>query len=375
LPIDENFAKVCENFTKKIAMTSRYQPAALTLKEGGRFSGFSPSWQKNVAMGEVVFTTGMTGYVESLTDPSYVGQILVFTYPLIGNYGVPDRSLWESQKIHVRGVVISESCENWSHHAGIQSFHDWLKSEGIPYLCGVDTRELTKTLRVRGSTLGQIAPYGKEEIVFYDPNRDHLVAQVSPAQPELIQKKGEKVVYLVDCGAKENIVRMLAEYPITLYRVPHNYDCSNDEYDALFLSNGPGDPMQCAETILMIQKAMAKGKPIYGICLGTQLMALAAGASTYKLPFGHRSHNQPCIELDTGRCYITSQNHGYAIDETTLPEGWKVNFRNLNDQSVEGIAHKTLPFFAVQFHPEASPGPTDTNWIFERFYQTITQQG
>jgi carbamoyl-phosphate synthase small subunit len=345
----------------------------LVLKDGTQFSGKSPEWQTETYSGEVVFSTGMTGYVESLTDPSFAGQILTFTYPLIGNYGVPSQEEWESAKIAVAGVILSESCLNWSHHAGLHSLADWLQSQGVPLICGVDTRALTKRLRSAGSTLGAITTEEGPVKSFYDPNEVHLVAQVSPHLVKVYPTNGaKKRVIAVDCGMKENILRLLRKLPIEVVHVPHNYDYTNDEYDAVFLSNGPGDPAMAVETIEVLKKAMAQEKKVFGICLGTQLLALAAGAKTYKLPFGHRGHNQPCIERKSGRCFITSQNHGYAIDEESLPEGWEVTFHNLNDGSVEGIAHKSLPFRAVQFHPEASPGPTDTQWLFEEFYTWIS---
>jgi carbamoyl-phosphate synthase small subunit len=317
----------------------------------------------------------MTGYEESLTDPSYTGQILTFTYPLIGNYGIPPRSRWESKKIHTRGVVVSSACHDWSHNKSTQSLLDWLKAEQVPIIMGVDTRALTKVLRESGVMLGAINNKiinHKSEIInhFIDPNKENLVAQVSCAK-KTTYGKGKKRIIMVDCGMKENIVRCLAEYPATLIRVPYNYDYTNEKYDGVFLSNGPGDPSVCTETITILKKAMALQKPIFGICLGSQLMALAAGAKTYKLPYGHRSQNQPCLNTATNSCVLTSQNHGFAVDETTLPKGWYVNFRNLNDGTVEGIAHKTLPFFSVQFHPEASPGPVDTKDLFEKFYALL----
>lgn len=354
----------------------KFIEAKLVLKNGAIFHGFSPTYQKNFYPGEVVFNTGMTGYEESLTDPSYTGQILTFTYPLIGNYGIPSRSHWESKKIHVRGVVVSSACEDWSHRKSNQSLLDWLKSEQVPIIMGVDTRALTKVLRESGVMLGAISneqlAMNKEQ--FIDPNKENLVAQVSCSKKIIYKEKstsGGKQIIMVDCGMKENIVRCLQKYPATLIRVPYNYDYTNEKYDGVFLSNGPGDPSVCTETIAILKKAMAQKKPIFGICLGSQLMALAAGAKTYKLPYGHRSQNQPCLNTTTNSCVLTSQNHGFAVDETTLPKGWHVNFRNLNDGTVEGIAHKTLPFFSVQFHPEASPGPTDTRDLFEKFYKLL----
>ncbi|NGX55066.1 MAG: Carbamoyl-phosphate synthase small chain [Chlamydiae bacterium] len=342
----------------------------LVLENGARFEGRVPEWMGDETFGEVVFTTGMTGYYESLTDPSYTGQILTFTYPLIGNYGVADKAQWESEKIHARGVIVSECCAAYSHHASLLSLLEWLEHEGVPIMVGVDTRELTKTLRTAGTMLGAIVEQPKDNQVFDDPNLKELVSLVSIKQQK-VYGKGKKRVIVVDCGMKENIIRQLLNFPIELVRVPYDYDFTNEEYDGVFLSNGPGDPTRCNATIEILKRAMAAKKPIFGICLGSQLLALAAGAETYKLKFGHRGQNQPCIDVESERCYVTSQNHGYAVDEKSLPKGWKATFRNLNDGSVEGIAHETLPFSAVQFHPEAAPEPTDTRFLFERFYKQL----
>ncbi len=348
------------------------QPAQLILETNETFHGQTSSCISEPHFGEVVFSTGMVGYVESLTDPSYAGQILVFTYPLIGNYGVPDPSDWESKEIHVRGVVMSELAPFYSSHSAHQSLLQWLEKQNIPYLIGADTRAITKRLRTRGVipgaiTLPNVIPTSFEQ--FADVN---WVEEVSISEPREYGS-GEKLVIVMDCGIKENIIRSLLEYPIRIKRVRHNYDFTNEEFDGLFISNGPGDPMHCTDAIRILQKALAKKKPTFGICLGTQLMALAVGAKTYKLPFGHRSHNQPCLHVGTQRCYLTSQNHSYAVDDKTLPPDWKVAFRNLNDQSVEGIEHSELPFFAVQFHPEAAPGPMDTTWLFKKFYDLVSQ--
>jgi carbamoyl-phosphate synthase small subunit len=346
------------------------QPAYLHLENGLVFSGFFPPGQKGSYFGEVVFTTGMTGYPESLTDPSYTGQILTFTFPLIGNYGVPPEKEWESSRIHARGVIVDLPCINWSHYTGASSFLEWLKQQNVPILIGVDTRQLTKTLRSSGTLLGVMSTQAEVSPLFPDPNKENLVAQASIKSKKRYGKGGKRVI-AIDCGMKENIIRCLAQWPITIERVPFDYDYTHEDFDGIVLSNGPGDPIQCVETIQILQKAFKQEKPIFGICLGTQLMALAAGAKTYKLAFGHRGHNQPCIDTLTKKCYITSQNHGYAVEESSLPKGWAVTYRNLNDGSVEGIAHKTKPFFSVQFHPEASPGPTDTLSLFEQFYQLL----
>lgn len=344
--------------------------AQLVLKSGEVFYGDVPASQETFTFGEVVFNTGMVGYVESLTDPSYSGQILVFTYPLIGNYGVPGPEFWESEKIHVRGVVVSELSPFYSNHTAKSSLGQWLAEQGVPCMTGVDTRALTKCLRSKGVVPGAMAPVGKMPDHFEDFEQINWVEEVSIREPR-VYGSGEKLVIAIDCGMKENILRSLLQYPIRVKRVPHDYDFTDEEYDGVFISNGPGDPARCQNTVEIIRKAMAKRKPTFGICLGTQLMALAAGAKTYKLPFGHRSHNQPCLHLASNRSFLTSQNHGYAVDQATLPSDWRVSFRNLNDQSVAGIEHTTLPFFSVQFHPEAAPGPEDTRWLFEKFNELI----
>lgn len=341
------------------------KPAQLRLSDGTSFSGFSPTWQTGIYDGEVVFNTGMTGYIESLTDPSYTNQILVFTYPLIGNYGVNLQAA-ESSNIHVRGVVVSEAAQQWSHTQSDRSLLEWLHSQDIPILMDADTRALTKHLRTRGTLMGAIGTKVPKV-----PATKSIAEFVSIPEPIIHNSNATKKVILVDCGSKANILRSLLKLPVQVKQVPFDYDYTTEAYDGVLLSNGPGDPTDYQATVDIARKALVKGKPVFGICLGSQVMGLAAGAQTYRLPFGHRGHNQPCMETNDQRCYITSQNHGYAIDETTLPKGWTVLFRNLNDNSVEGIAHRTKPFFAVQFHPEACPGPTDTAWLFERFYKSL----
>jgi carbamoyl-phosphate synthase small subunit len=336
--------------------------AWLNLADGTSFSGLAPNWQTDTYTGEVVFNTGMTGYVESLTDPSYADQILVFTYPLIGNYGVNLQSA-ESGKIQVSGVIVSESALGWSHPGSDQSLLEWLQSQNIPILMDIDTRALTKHLRTKGTMIGAISSAQvKPKNV---PSEKRIV---SIEKPIVYNQQFPTRVILVDCGMKASILHSLCELPVCVKRVPYDYDYTNEEYDGVLLSNGPGDPTKYQSTIAVARKALKLGKPMFGICLGNQIMGLAAGASTYKLKFGHRGHNQPCLEGSTNRGFITSQNHGYAIEEVSLPKSWYASFKNLNDGSVEGIAHKTKPFFAVQFHPEAHAGPTDTKWLFERFY-------
>lgn len=344
--------------------------AQLVLQSGEVFYGYAPAVPTKYAFGEVVFNTGMVGYVESLTDPSYAGQILVFTYPLIGNYGVSDPDTWESKKIHVRGVVVSELAPFASNHTAQQSLLDWLSAKQIPILTGVDTRALTKCLRNHGVVPGAITPLHATLTRFENFEEVNWVEEVTIKQVEYIGS-GDKTIVVIDCGIKANIFRELLRYPVRIKRVPYDYDFTDEPFDGVFISNGPGDPIRCEKTVTIIKKVMQQQKPIFGICLGTQLMALAAGAKTYKLPFGHRSHNQPCLHTASQRSYLTSQNHGYAVEENSLPADWRVSFRNLNDQSVAGIEHVSLPFFSVQFHPEAAPGPEDTKWLFDQFYQSI----
>lgn len=342
----------------------------LVLESGEVFPGFSPDWQDEAYYGEIVFSTGMTGYIESLTDPSYKGQILTFTSPLIGNYGVPNSSLWESEKVQATGVVVSWASPTSSHWESECLFLSWLKEQKVPLIMGVDTRELTKCLRKKGVSLGAICHEDLRIKKFADPNKTHLVKSVSLPSKQ-IYGSGIKKIIAVDCGMKENILRCLMKFPVQIMRVPYDYDYSNEDYDGLFISNGPGDPAICKETIAILKKNVKRNKPIMGICLGAQLLALAIGGKTYKLKFGHRGQNHPCMDLERKTCILTSQNHGYAIDEKSLPRDWKVLFRSLNDQSVEGIYHKKHPFFAVQFHPESHPGPTDAFYLFEKFYKAL----
>jgi carbamoyl-phosphate synthase small subunit len=346
------------------------QPAYLHLADGSHFKGSSPLPLSGHQYGEVVFNTGMTGYVESLTDPSYAGQILTFTYPLVGNYGVPPKELWESGRLQPSGVIMSELAMGPSHFQNERSLLAWLKAEKIPVITGIDTRALTKKIREHGVLLGAISASAKPPTKFKDPNIEDLVATVT-VEKKKIYGKGSKKIIAVDCGMKENIVRCLTSLDATVVRVPYDYDYTKEEFDGLFISNGPGDPARCTATIEILKKALEMKKPIFGICLGSQLLALAAGASTYKLRFGHRGHNQPCQNSQNKHCVITSQNHGYAVDEKTIPRGWRVSYRNLNDGSVEGIAHESLPYFSVQFHPEAAPGPTDSHFLFEKFYKLL----
>ncbi|MBT7714455.1 MAG: glutamine-hydrolyzing carbamoyl-phosphate synthase small subunit [Deltaproteobacteria bacterium] len=347
----------------------------LILEDGSVLSGKHFGYQNSVA-GEVVFNTGMVGYPETMTDPSYQGQILVFTYPLIGNYGVPDNSEmdalyanFESRKIHVRGIIITSLTTEYSHWNGVKSLENWMIEHKIPGIEGIDTRALTKTLRSAGTQLGKMVIKGSD-IPFYDPNKENLVAQVSIKEPQFYER-GKKRVVLIDTGSKKNIIRSFLKRGISVLRVPWDYDYSDEQFDGIMLSNGPGDPTMVPETIEILGKHLKRDKPIFGICLGHQILSLAAGAQSYKLQFGHRSQNQPCIQVGTKRCFITSQNHGFAIDDQTLPENWRPWFFNANDGSNEGIRHNTKPIRSVQFHPEAMPGPEDTNFLFDEFVKML----
>jgi carbamoyl-phosphate synthase small subunit len=348
----------------------------LELADGYAAEGLSFGAPRSVS-GEVVFNTGMVGYTESLTDPSYRGQILVLTYPLIGNYGVPPEEridgilkYFESDGIQITGLVVSQCGGDLSHWNAARSLPDWLTEHGIPAIEGIDTRALTKRIRREGTMLGRIVY--EEEVPLEDPNRRNLVAEVSAREP-IVYGHGARTVLVVDCGVKNNIVRCLLKRGVRVIRVPWDYDFNEGEfaYDGLLLSNGPGDPKMCASTIAHVREAIARRTRIFGVCLGNQLLALASGADTYKLKFGHRSHNQPCAEIGTTRCHITAQNHGYAVATDTLPEGWEPWFINANDGTNEGIRHAKLPMSSVQFHPEASGGPTDTEYLFDTFIESL----
>lgn len=351
------------------------EPVKLTLEDGTVYRGYSFGALTAVA-GEVVFNTAMTGYPESLTDPSYRGQILCLTYPLVGNYGAPGKAeqddlllFYESSGVHISGLIVSDYSFEYSHWNAIQSLDEWLAKSNVPGIYGVDTRALTKRIREKGAMLGKIEPEGVTT-EFYDPNKTNLVAEVSTSKRQ-VYGEGRYRIVLVDCGVKYNIIRNLLRRDTTIIRVPWDYDFSQEDYDGLFLSNGPGDPKMCRATIENIRHSLDLDKPIFGICLGNQLMALAAGADTYKLRYGHRSHNQPVIMAGTERAYITSQNHGFAVNNNTLPAGWDPLFINVNDNTNEGMKHKSKPFFSTQFHPEASGGPTDTDFLFDVFIDNI----
>ncbi|RKO86636.1 carbamoyl-phosphate synthase L chain, ATP binding domain-containing protein [Blyttiomyces helicus] len=376
--------------------------ATLLLNDGTAFQGFSFGAETASVAGECVFQTGMVGYPESLTDPSYRGQILVLTFPLIGNYGAPSR-----KEIHIAALIVGHYSHDYSHYLAQSSLSQWLKESNVPALYGIDTRLLTKKIRTQGALLGKILfpkaivstpsaqpapadparPWLAEysDLPWHDPNSRNLVAEVSVKSPAIyspdpkvaIKGPDGKVlrVLAVDVGMKNNQIRCFTKRGVEVKVVPWDFDfIANHDYDGLFISNGPGDPTVVKPTIERLAKQLkAADRPVFGICLGHQLMALASGAQTKKMLFGNRGHNIPCTNMHTGRCYITSQNHGYAVDVATLPAGWEEYFVNANDGSNEGIIHTTLPYFSVQFHPESTPGPWDTEGLFDRFIESVRE--
>ena len=381
----------------------------LILDDGSRFHGKSFGYEKPVA-GEVVFNTAMTGYPESLTDPSYAGQLMTLTYPLVGNYGVPPftvepnglATFMESERIHAEAIIVSDYSEDFSHWNAVESLADWLKREQVPGITGIDTRELTKVLREHGVMMGRIVFDDVEneidnsqltidnyedvnyvdrvsckEIIVYTGKESPLHFPITTPTAQLNCQLSTvncqlKRVVLLDCGVKSNILRCLLKRDVEVIRVPWDYDYNELEFDGLFISNGPGDPDTCDAAVQNIRRAMKNEKlPIFGICMGNQLLSKAGGAKIYKLKYGHRSHNQPVRMVGTERCFITSQNHGYAVDNTTLTEDWEPLFINMNDGSNEGIKHKKNPWFSAQFHPEAASGPTDTEFLFDEFVNLL----
>ncbi len=352
----------------------------LELEDGTRFHGYSFGYEHPVA-GEVVFNTAMTGYPESLTDPSYAGQLMVLTYPLVGNYGVPPFTInesgiatfMESDRIYASAVIVADYSEEFSHWNACESLADWLKREHVPGITGIDTRELTKVLREHGVMMGKILFDDEPDNI---PNADYegvnFVDKVSCKDIIRYNEGAGKKVILVDCGVKHNIIRCLINREVEVIRVPWNYDYTSMDFDGVFLGNGPGDPDMCEDAVVVLRKQMSMSrKPICGICMGNQLLAKAGGAKIYKLKYGHRSHNQPVREVGTDRCYITSQNHGYAVDASTLGPEWHELFVNMNDGSNEGICHVENPWFTSQFHPEACSGPVDTEFMFDRFVEKL----
>ena len=365
--------------------------AVLVLEDGSYFVGHGFGAAKKVS-GEIVFSTSMVGYPEALTDPSYKGQILALTYPLVGNYGVPPYDLelgiplyFESENIKVTGLVIHELCKQPYHWASTKTLDEWLKSENVPGIYGIDTRKLTKKLRIKGVMLGilqvceeeqnpNLETLLKEVNEVPDPNSIDLVKEVSIREPLHYEVGGSKKVVLIDCGVKNGILRNLLQRRVNVVRVPYDFSTKEIlEYNpnGVVVSNGPGDPKKCVKTIECVRELVEENIPIMGICLGTQILALALGGDTFKMKYGHRSQNQPALDLKTGRCYITTQNHGYSVNPDSLKdtslETW---FTNANDKTVEGIKHREKPVFALQWHPEASPGPYDTEFLFDEFLKT-----
>ena len=353
----------------------------LVLQDGTKFHGKSFGYDAPVA-GEVVFNTAMMGYPESLTDPSYAGQLVTLTFPLVGNYGVPPftftadglPTFMESDHVHASAIIVSDYSEQYSHWNADESLAEWLKREQVPGITGIDTRELTKVLREHGVMMGQIIfdddPTNIPQAQYEGVN---FVDRVSCKEIIRYNEGAGKRVVLVDCGVKTNIIRNLIERGLEVVRVPWKYDYTEMEFDGLFLGNGPGDPDLCQDAVNILRQQMSKSrKPICGICMGNQLMAKAGGANIYKLKYGHRSHNQPVRMVGTDKCYITSQNHGYAVDASTLDKDWSELFVNMNDGSNEGVRHNTNPWFTSQFHPEACSGPVDTLFMFDLFVEKLT---
>lgn len=355
----------------------------LQLSDGTEFHGKSFGYEQPVA-GEVVFNTAMMGYPESLTDPSYAGQLLTMTFPLVGNYGVPPFTFdkqtglpdfMESDRIYASALIVSDYSEQYSHWNAVESLGEWLQREKVPGITGIDTRELTKVLREHGVMMGKILfddePNNVPEADYEGVN---FVDRVSVKEIVRYNEGAGRKVVLVDCGVKANIIRELIQRGVEVVRVPWNYDYTYMEFDGLFLANGPGDPDMCSEAVEIIRKQMSRSrKPICGICMGNQLLSKAAGATIYKLKYGHRGHNQPVRMVGTEKCFITSQNHGYAVDARTLDKDWEELFVNMNDASNEGIRHKENPWFSSQFHPEACSGPVDTEFMFDKFVETLKQ--
>jgi carbamoyl-phosphate synthase small subunit len=348
--------------------------AFLILEDGSKYDGFVFGHAASTS-GEIVFSTGMIGYTESLTDPSFYGQVLVLTYPLIGNYGVGQKSdryrlsPFESGKIQAKALIVSEYSPQFDHWNATQSLDQWMQDEKIPGLYGIDTRALTKHLREKGTMLGKIIIADKD-VDYYDPNSENLLHKISIESPQYFGE-GNKTIALLDCGCKTSIIKNVSERGVRVLRLPWNWDIGSEKVDGLLISSGPGDPQTCMAIVDQIKNSIAVEMPVFGICLGHQVMAIAAGAETYKLKYGHRSQNQPVLKTGTKKCFVTSQNHGFAVNDQALPKDWQPLFTNLNDGTNEGLIHKSGRFFSVQFHPEAAPGPYDTTFLFDDFLKMV----
>ncbi|CAG8529859.1 6184_t:CDS:2 [Diversispora eburnea] len=370
-----------------LSVSSKPAPAALKFKSGEIFHGTSFGAMKSVS-GETVFTTSLVGYPESMTDPSYRGQILVFTQPLIGNYGVPGLEKdkygllknFESDRIQCKGIIVNDYASRYSHWTAVESLGEWCTRHGVPAISGIDTRALVHILRDQGSTLSKFVVGEDAEkenfskIQYSDPNKRNLITEVSTKVPVSYNPYGDVKIGVIDCGVKHNILRSLVERGAAVTVLPWDFDFNKmaDQFDGIFISNGPGNPAQATEAVKNLRHALDTfHKPIFGICMGNLLLGMAAGLDIYKLRFGNRGHNVPALNLKTGKCAITSQNHGYALNDSVMPHGWEKYFTNANDGTNEGIRHKSRPYSSVQFHPEAKGGPLDTEYLFEDFLMKV----
>jgi carbamoyl-phosphate synthase small subunit len=324
----------------------------------------------NTKFHELVFNTSLVGYNESITDPSYRNQILILTNPLVGNYGTPSyekdqfnlHKNFESGKIQVSGLIVGNYSTHFSHWNAKWSLSDFCKSEDVPILSGIDTRELTHLLR-NNPLSGKI----EDNKLYLSNNFESKVKLVSTKQILNYNPKGKIKIAVLDFGIKENIIRCLIKRGCSVTVYPYNFDLTNEEFDGVLLSNGPGDPKCNVVAVNNVKKLIEIKKPIFGICMGLQILGLSISMETYKMKYGNRGHNQPVIDLMTNKTYITSQNHGYALNEKSLPDLWRISYKNMNDNTVEGISHESLPYFAVQFHPENHGGPKDTEFLFDKF--------
>jgi len=372
-----------------MSINEEKQKATLVLEDGSEFAGWAFGKKKCIA-GDVVFNTGMSGFVQSLTDPGCKGQIFVCTWPIVGNTGVPVNKngapffdehdipiTLESDKIHASGLIVSDLCEEPSHYSSKLSLSAWMEKENVPGIYGIDTRAITVRLRERGTMKGKIIIDGKSnQVISKQDSADVFLEEIKTYTPS--SKKAGIKIALIDCGVKSNVIRCLLNRGAQVVRIPCNHDFNLNDYDGLLISNGPGDPKEYKKLIESVHKAFSASKPVFGIGLGNLIIALAAGADTYKLPFGHRGQNQPSYENNSAekgkeRCYVTSQNHGFAVRADTLPKGWEQWFTNANDGTVEGIKNKGKPFSAVQFFPEGCPGSRDTEFVFDHFISQIKE--